>query len=164
MKRPALFLCALLAGCGAPADRLTDEEAAAGQNATIEETVPIDIPEPVNSPPVEAPVPAYQALGTEPGWTLSVTPKTITYEGDYGSVTITETTPKRFRPAPGTYAGTRLTVTIAATECSDGMSERTYRHTVTVIADGKSVSGCGGGTVITRKKPEPANEPIANTA
>ena len=147
MNRTILVLPLLLAGCGAPADRLTDEQAAARQQANIESPQPIAVPSPTNAPPPAAPAPSYKALGTEPGWTLTVTPKTIRYEGDYGAVTITEPTPPRFRPVAGLYTGTRLAVTIAPGPCSDGMSDRSYRDTVTVVADGTSVSGCGGGIV-----------------
>ena len=151
MKNGIFVLCAMLAGCGAPSDRLSDEDAAAQQNAAIEETIAIDVPQPTTASPPAAPAQSYKAIGTEPGWALTVTPATMSYEGDYGAVTIAEPTPPRFRPVPGRYAGTRLQLTITPGPCSDGMSDRTYRHTVNLVADGKSVSGCGGGTV-----PEPA--------
>ena len=163
MKHLILFLGAALAGCGAPADRLTDEEAAAGQNAMIEETVAIDVPPATSSAPAASPALRYTAIGTEPGWALTVTPKTMQYEGEYGSVTIAEPTPPRFRPVAGRYAGTRLQLTIAPGPCNDGMSDRTYRDTVSLVADGKTVSGCGGGTLPTVDAPdEPSIEPITN--
>lgn len=164
MTKYWLFPLFLLAGCGEPADRLTDEQAAAQQNAAIEETVEIDVPEPTSSPAPAPPAASYAALGTEPGWALSVTPKSMRYEGDYGSVTIAEATPARFRPVPGRYAGTRLAVTIAPGPCNDGMSDRTYRDTVTVEADGKSVSGCGGGVIADPNQPtEPDGEVALNS-
>lgn len=164
MKCNILLLCALLAGCGEPADRLTDEEAAAVQNANIETPQAIDVPQQINVAPPDAPAPSYKAVGTEPGWALTITPKAMSYQGDYGAVTISEPTPPRFRPVAGRYAGTRLAVTIAPGPCSDGMSDRTYRDTVTVVADGKSVSGCGGGTIAEAKPaPEPLSEPIVNS-
>ncbi len=164
MKCKILVLCALLAACGAPADRLTDEQAAAQQNSAIEETIAIEVPAPIAASPPAPPALSYEALGTEPGWALTVTPKTIIYEGNYGSVTITEPTPPRFRPVPGRYAGTRLAVTIAPGPCNDGMSDRTYRDTVTVVADGKTVSGCGGGTIADPNQPtEPDDDAALNT-
>ena len=164
MKCNILLLCALLAGCGGPSDRLTDEQASAQQNAAIEEKIAIEIPEPTAVAPTAPPALSYEALGTEPGWALTVTPKTISYEGEYGSVVIAEPTPPRFRPVPGRYAGSRLAVTIAPGPCNDGMSDRTYRDTVTVVADGKSVSGCGGGTIAAPvSAAEPATEPTSNS-
>src|SRR3546814_12701524 len=43
------------------------------------------------------------------------------------------------------YVTDRLKVEVARGECSDGMSDRRYRDTVRVTADGKPVKGCGGG-------------------
>src|SRR3546814_16207300 len=43
------------------------------------------------------------------------------------------------------YVTDRLKVAVARGECSDGMSDRRYRDTVRVTADGKTVKGCGGG-------------------
>ena len=34
--------------------------------------------------PGETPAAAYIALGTEPGWTLEITPSRLNYDGDYG--------------------------------------------------------------------------------
>ena len=69
------------------------------------------------------------------------------YAGDYGEVNIAEPTPPNFRPAHGTYRSGKLQVTISAGPCSDGMSDLIYRQTVRVTADGRTVSGCGGGTI-----------------
>ena len=88
---------------------------------------------------------AYMALGTEPGWTLEITPGRLNYDGDYGKTKI-------LLPNPGAkpsfngerYVTDRLKVDITHGECSDGMSDRRYRDTVTVTADGKMVKGCGG--------------------
>lgn len=144
--RYALLTILMLGACGAPADRLTNEQAAARQSASIDAPPEIDIPPPTAAP-AAAPSYSYKAVGTEPGWALTVTPATMRYEGDYGSVSIGEPTPANFRPAPGAYAGPRLKLTIAPGPCSDGMSDFTYRHTVRLVADGKTVTGCGGGTV-----------------
>jgi len=139
------FLGALaLAGCGQNEDRLTDEQVAAVQNFPVETPVAIDQPLPPPANPVAV---SYQARGTEPGWALTINGATMTYEGDYGSVTIVEPTPANFRTTPGSYVGQRLKLTIAPGPCSDGMSDLVYRQTVRLVADGKAVDGCGGGTV-----------------
>ncbi len=88
---------------------------------------------------------AYMALGTEPGWTLEITDARLNYIGDYGETRIVV-------PNPGTgldphfrsYTTDRLRITIIRSICSDGMSDRRYGERVTVIADGKTVTGCGG--------------------
>ena len=133
-----------LAGCGANDDRLTEEQAAAAQNFSAETPVAIDQPLP---PPASPATANYKAVGTEPGWALTISGATMRYDGDYGSVKINAPTPASFRPAPGSYAGTRLKLTISPGPCSDGMSDLVYRQTVRLVADGKTVEGCGGGTI-----------------
>ncbi|MGQ2976797.1 MAG: META domain-containing protein [Sphingopyxis sp.] len=95
--------------------------------------------------PGEQPAAAYMALGTEPGWTLEITPSRLNYDGDYGETKIMVPNPGAKPSMNGErYVTDRLTVDITHAECSDGMSDRRYRDTVTVIADGKTAKGCGG--------------------
>lgn len=92
-----------------------------------------------------APPTAYMALGTEPGWTLEITPSRLNYNGDYGATKIMVPNPGARAVTNGEhYVTNRLKVEIARGECSDGMSDRRYADTVTVVADGKTVKGCGG--------------------
>ncbi|WP_188235928.1 META domain-containing protein [Sphingopyxis sp. LK2115] len=94
--------------------------------------------------PGEAPA-AYMALGTEPGWTLEITPARLNYAGDYGETMIAVPNPGAQAATGGKrYAAGRLTVDVTPGPCSDGMSDRRYADTVTVVADGKRVTGCGG--------------------
>jgi len=98
------------------------------------------------SPPEAPPAAAYMALGTEPGWTLEITPARLNYAGDYGETKIMVANPGARPSFNGErYVSERLTVDVTHAECSDGMSDRRYRDTVTVTADGKTVKGCGGG-------------------
>lgn len=100
-----------------------------------------DMPRGPGEPPA-----AYMALGTEPGWTLEITPSRLNYDGDYGETKIMVPNPGARAVTDGEeYVTDRLKVEIARGECSDGMSDRRYRDTVTVVADGKTVKGCGGG-------------------
>jgi heat shock protein HslJ len=97
--------------------------------------------------PGEKPAPSasYMAVGTEPGWTLEITPERLNYAGDYGETKIAVPNPGATPAANGkTYAAGRLSVAIEHAPCSDGMSDRRYADTVRVTADGKSVQGCGG--------------------
>ncbi len=95
--------------------------------------------------PGETPAAAYMALGTEPGWTLEITPSRLNYDGDYGETKIMVANPGAKPSAGGKrYITDRLTVDVVRGECSDGMSDRRYADTVTVVADGKTVKGCGG--------------------
>lgn len=87
----------------------------------------------------------YMALGTEPGWTLEITPARLNYAGDYGETVIAAPNPGAQATRAGRrYAAGRLTVEVTPGPCSDGMSDRRYADTVTVTADGKTVRGCGG--------------------
>lgn len=133
MKSSLLMISLALSGCGA-----NEEQPAA----------PVNEPVPAAVSKEEAPSPAsYKAVGTEPGWALTIDGGKMAYEGDYGTVKIAEPTPANFLDKPGTYAAKRLTITITPGPCSDGMSDLTYRDTVALVADDKTVSGCGGGTI-----------------
>ena len=100
-----------------------------------------DMPQGPGEPPA-----AYMAIGTEPGWTLEITPSRLNYDGDYGETKIMVPNPGAMPGPDGErYVTDRLKVDVARGECSDGMSDRRYRDTVTVTADGKTVKGCGGG-------------------
>ncbi|KTE02651.1 TetR family transcriptional regulator [Sphingopyxis sp. H038] len=95
--------------------------------------------------PGDTPAAAYMALGTEPGWTLEITPSRLNYDGDYGETKIMVPNPGAKPSANGrTYTTDRLSVVIKPAPCSDGMSDRRYSDTVRVVADGKSLQGCGG--------------------
>lgn len=87
---------------------------------------------------------AYFALGTEPFWSLEITPARLAYNNaDGANVAV---------PNPGARAGfngeryvtDRITVDITRRPCSDGMSDRRYADTVRVTVDGQDLSGCGG--------------------
>lgn len=103
---------------------------------------------PVAETPPQAPgeqPAAYMALGTEPGWTLEITPSRLNYAGDYGETRIVVPNPGGEPSTTGKrYVTDRLTVDVTHGQCNDGMSDRRYRDTVTVTADGKTVKGCGG--------------------
>lgn len=110
------------------------------------------------APPPEAPAPApvlggvelaepVRALGTEPFWSLELTGTELVYTAPE--------TPGQRAPQPnplvqGTTAtweaetadGTALSVTLIATECSDGMSDRTYPLTALVKVGELALTGC----------------------
>ena len=101
-------------------------------------------PETPRKSPGEQPA-AYMALGTEPGWTLEITPSRLNYDGDYGETKIMVPNPGAQPSMNGrTYAADRLSVVIKTAPCSDGMSDRRFADTVRVVADGKTLQGCGG--------------------
>jgi heat shock protein HslJ len=86
----------------------------------------------------------YRALGTEPFWSLTIDSRTIRYQPMEGRV-VTMRTPQPVSGFNGRrYVTHAITVRIAHVECSDGMSDRTYRDTVTVNVGGRTLKGCGG--------------------
>jgi heat shock protein HslJ len=97
----------------------------------------------------------YAARGNEPGWILKMDGKTIDYQGDYGQTKITIPAPE---PRPSfngmRHVADRLTVDITYSSCADDMSGKRFSDTVTVLADGKQLRGCGGRPL----PPESLNE------
>jgi len=90
----------------------------------------------------------YKALGTEPGWALTIDKGLIRYVGDYGRTRVTVTAPE---PRPSfngvRYVTPRITVDVTRARCSDGMSDRDYPDSVTVTIGRKTVRGCGGDPI-----------------
>lgn len=150
MKRALLLLLPLLAACDSGQDRLTDEQAAA--EAVSGSGTNLQLPAEVSDAPAvatnEPGAILYKALGTEPGWALTVRENAMLYQGDYGTTRVMERTPRAFASGPGTYRSGSLTITIAGGPCSDGMSDHVWRDKVTVAVSGGSTAiGCGGGLV-----------------
>ncbi len=133
---PALAVLSLLAAC--------TQEPAQGP----------DRPEPPASPTVLGGVDLGQpvrALGTEPFWGVDIAPAGITYSG--------VDRPEQTAPNPGptvtgtvaayttqTTQGNTLEITLIATECSDGMSDRTYPLTARVVIGSETLQGCAAST------------------
>jgi uncharacterized membrane protein len=114
------------------------------------------------APPPAAPEPApvlggvdltdpVRALGTEPFWSVELTGTEMVYT--------TPEPPEQRAPQPKavvqgttaifegrTGAGTPLSVTLVATECSDGMSDRTYPLTAMVKIGETSLNGCAASS------------------
>lgn len=86
-------------------------------------------------------------LGTEPFWGVQVTGDALVYSG------VDRPEQRAANPGPtvtGTVAtwdvttdkGAQLKVMLTATECSDGMSDRTYPLTARVEIGGETLNGC----------------------
>lgn len=150
MKRTALPLLLALAGCSAGEDRLSDEEAmrAPVSNGQV---IAFDNGGDAAADPARSDGPGeivYKAIGTEPGWALTVRRNAMLYQGEYGTVRIVEATPPSIRPGRGTTRTGRLTLTIGPGPCSDGMSDHVWRDKVSIaVTGGRRVQGCGGGLI-----------------
>ncbi len=90
-----------------------------------------------------------KAVGTEPGWALTIEKGLIRYIGDYGRTRVTTAAPV---PRPSfnglRYVTPRITIDITRARCSDGMSDREYPDSVTVTVGRKTVRGCGGDPIV----------------
>ncbi len=103
--------------------------------------------------PPEAP---YRALGTEPGWTLTIDHGLIRYVGDYGRTRVTTTAPEARPSFNGRrYATPRITIDITRAPCNDGMSDRQFPERVMVTVGRRTVRGCGGDPIVA-----PARVPV----
>ena len=99
--------------------------------------------------PASARSETYRAVGTEPGWTLTIERGWITYVGDYGKTKIRTKAPAARPSFNGRrYVTRRIIVDITRAPCSDGMSDRKFPERVSVTVGRRSVKGCGGDPVL----------------
>lgn len=95
----------------------------------------------------DAPVaaPSYKALGTEPFWSLNIDGDTMVF--DRAGMEKIAARNVKARPSFNgwRYTAENMTVDVTFGECSDGMSDRTYKDRVTVMTGDAVFKGCGGG-------------------
>jgi len=129
----AFMTLAGLAACGQPADKPSA-------------TPPADVPQSRMLGGVDLDQP-FRVSGTEPFYAVDATPQGFVYSGvDRPEQTATN-------PGP-TLAGTTasfttttsqnlaLIITLVATQCSDGMSDRVYPLTAQVVIGSEKLNGC----------------------
>ena len=101
-----------------------------------------------------------RVLGTEPFWVVEIAPTGLTYSG------VDRPEQKAANPGPalqGTVAvwtaetatKTPLVVTLSATDCSDGMSDRTYPLTARVEIGDDTLTGCAASKSAIMVQPAP---------
>lgn len=89
----------------------------------------------------------YVARGTEPFWALTIDGRTMRFEAP-GRRTVTVAAPRPIHGFAGEIWQTpRIRVNTNHVRCTDGMSDRAYRDTVTVTVDRRTYKGCGGEQV-----------------
>lgn len=100
-----------------------------------------------------------RVLGTEPFWAVEITPAGLTYSG------VDRPEQKAANPGPAlqgtvatwtteTEAKSPLVVTLTATDCSDGMSDRTYPLTARVEIGTETLTGCAAAVAAIEKAGE----------
>lgn len=133
--------------------------AACSQGTTEKAEPPADAPTPVTLGGVDLNQP-LRALGTEPFWSVEITKDAMVYTG------IDRETQRAADPQPvvqGTTAvytadtedGTAMVVTLIATECSDGMSDRIYPLTAKVEMGEVALTGCAASKAFLNSQPAP---------
>jgi uncharacterized membrane protein len=124
-----------LSACSSPETASAPAEPAAPAAAVLSG---VDLAQPV------------RALGTEPFWSVELTADHLAYTSPEGA----ETAPRPETVVQGTVAtfegltdkGSKLSLTLTATECSDGMSDRTYPLTAIVKLGDRLLTGCAAST------------------
>lgn len=141
---PVLILGLTLVACSDPAP--TGPEAPSAPAPTMLGEVDLNQP--------------LRALGTEPFWAVEITPQDLAYTAvDAVEVraanpgpTVQGTTAVYAAAAPD---GTALVVTLIATECSDGMSDRLYPLTARVELGPETLNGCAAPVAFLNSQPAP---------
>jgi uncharacterized membrane protein len=85
----------------------------------------------------------YRAIGTEPFWDLEIG-RDLVFTDRGNNISVAQPAPRAIQGTAGPiYRTPRLEVNIVHSQCSDGMSDRTYPDTVQVYVDGRQYRGCG---------------------
>ena len=120
--------------------------ALAACSSETEAPAPAEPPAPVELGGVNLDQP-LRALGTEPFWGVDVTANELLYSGvDRPERRATHDGPEVMGTV-ATWQGTTpdggaMTLTLMATECSDGMSDRTYPLTARLQVGDETLNGC----------------------
>ena len=95
-------------------------------------------------PPSSAP---YRAVGQEPGWSLIIDERDITFI-PAGGPPVRQPRPPVINGFAGEiYQTPRIGVNVVHAACTDVMSGQVYRDRVQVDVDGRRFNGCGGDAV-----------------
>lgn len=136
--RSALVLAALaLAGCNIKV----------GEDPQQDQVDVVSEPSPASTPTAaQVPEPAFQALGTEPFWSVYVEPGRLRYvtpENQEGThFPAKHSVEGEAQVWTGTFEGGPFTLRIAPGTCSDGMSDTVYAYSALVAFKGETLQGC----------------------
>lgn len=149
MRLPFVLLattCALALAACSDADKTPAAEAPAAAAPAV--LGGVDLGQPV------------RAVGTEPFWSVEITPRTLIYKAvDQPDMTVTNPGPT-LQGTTAVYAaagadGATLVMTLIATECSDGMSDRVYPLTARVELGSQTLNGCAASVAFLETPPAP---------
>jgi len=141
-----LALTASLGGCS-NSENKTDEPASAAAPAAVV-IGGIDLVQPI------------RVLGTEPFWAIDIAHETMVLTRPGVPDITAPTSDPVVTGTTAVYSGTTntgqtLVLTVIATECSDGMSDRVYPLTAKVELGEETLNGCGN-TILALSQAPPA--------
>jgi uncharacterized membrane protein len=144
LRVAALVAVLAVAGCSEPAPEVT---------------APAPAPEPTTLGGVDLAQP-LRAIGTEPFWSVEITPDALAYSAVDSSGMRADNPGPTIQGTTAVYAaagsdGTALVVTLIATECSDGMSDRVYPLTARVEVGPQTLNGCAASVAFLNSEPRP---------
>jgi len=132
---------------------------AGGAEPAPDLTAPVPPPEPTTLGGVDLSQP-LRAIGTEPFWSVEITPDALAYSAVDSSGMRADNPGPTIQGTTAVYAaagsdGTALVVTLIATECSDGMSDRVYPLTARVEVGPQTLNGCAASVAFLNSEPRP---------
>ncbi|WP_423141240.1 COG3650 family protein [Parablastomonas sp. CN1-191] len=101
-------------------------------------------PAPPDMTPADLP-PRLRALGTEPFWSADIVGDTVAWsapDGPGSTFAITRRATPEGAVLVGRLDQANFVLAIARRDCSDGMSDRTYRWRAVLRRNGQSLPGC----------------------
>ena len=157
MRNVGLVALLALAGCQQtndgppPGPSQTEPSAIVAVSSPAPTPPPRAQPTPIPAPtPIAVPTPVpskhFQALGTEPFWSVEVLPGKLRYSSPEQPEGIafaaTATGLGSVYSYTGTMAGAKVRLIITPGRCSDGMSDRTYAYTAVLTIGDRALRGC----------------------
>ncbi len=157
MRKAGLVALLALAGCQQASDSPKPGPSKAGPSAIVAAGSSTPTPPPIAEPtphaaprPSASPTPVlqkhFQALGTEPFWSVEVLPGKLRYSSpeqpDGITFAATATSLGSAYRYAGTMTGAKVMLTITPGKCSDGMSDQTYAYTAALSIGDRAMRGC----------------------
>jgi uncharacterized membrane protein len=147
MRSVVVLGLAVLAGCdnGSPPNKVTVVDIRSEEPSQIgtSQGQPATSSAPVATP---APEKRFQALGTEPFWSLDVMPGKLRYSSPENLTGTTISSSETKDGAAVRYTGTledkAVTLTIEPGTCNDGMSDTAYPYKATFVWGNQTQQGC----------------------
>ena len=145
MRKAVLAGLLALGGC----EQASDTPQPGPSELLPSEPVPAVLPSAIPSP-IAAPAPVqqkhFQAIGTEPFWSVEVLSGQLRYSSpeqlDGITFAATSTSFGGGSRYTGTMDGAKVTLTIAPGKCSDGMSDQVYAYTAALTIGEQAMRGC----------------------